>query len=66
MKVRLNGVDEVLDGELTLDELVARLGIEPTNLVIELNGAVLSREEWPAHRVHEGDAIEMVRFVGGG
>ncbi|MBX3728332.1 MAG: sulfur carrier protein ThiS [Candidatus Sumerlaeia bacterium] len=66
MKVRLNGVDEVLDGEMTLDELVARLGIEPTNLVIELNGAVLSREEWPAHSVHEGDAIEMVRFVGGG
>ena len=33
---------------------------------IELNREIVSREQWPQTRLHDGDRLEIVHFVGGG
>lgn len=66
MKLQLNGETKDVNDAATLGELVARLGIEREHLVIEHNGAIRTAEEWPAAALHDGDVVEMVRFVGGG
>jgi sulfur carrier protein len=35
-------------------------------VAIELNREIVSREQWPQTRLHDGDRLEIVHFVGGG
>ena len=64
--VRINGdAREVPDG-LRVDALLGHLGLEPEMVVVEHNGHILRRDALSAAAVAEGDAFELVHFVGGG
>lgn len=58
-------LDAVRDGG-TVAELVAALEMQADRIALECNGEIVPRSEWPATRVHEGDRLEIVHFVGGG
>lgn len=50
----------------TLSELVERLGMKPDRVAIELNRAIVPRDQWPQTPLRDGDRLEIVHFVGGG
>jgi sulfur carrier protein len=51
---------------LTLADLVGRLGLPHDRVAIEHNLEIAHRGQWAATALHEGDRLEIVRFVGGG
>ena len=65
MKVRVNGEDRDLPEGATVSAVLTELGF--TGLVaVELNGEVVRRKDHPETAIREGDALEVVHFVGGG
>ena len=66
MRVYVNGESRELNGPLTLAELVTELDLPPTRIAIELNRAVVRRNDWSATTLNDDDRIEIVHFVGGG
>ena len=46
--------------------LVESLGIDPGKAVLEINGSIVRRADWPVTRLADGDRVEVVGFVGGG
>lgn len=52
----------------TLTELLVHAEIDPeqSGIAVAANGALVRRGEWPDHRLHTGDVIEIVRAVQGG
>ncbi|HEY0098893.1 MAG TPA: sulfur carrier protein ThiS [Pyrinomonadaceae bacterium] len=66
MRVQVNGEIRELPEGTTLGELVRELSLAPERLAIELNREVVRRAAWPETEIREGDAVEIVHFVGGG
>lgn len=50
----------------TLEALIEVRGLSPLRVAIELNGEIIARSEYKNTPVHEGDAIEIIHYVGGG
>lgn len=46
--------------------MLQELKIRPGRVVVELNRDILSRDAYEDTHLKEGDAIEIVHFVGGG
>lgn len=65
MKISLNG--KTIDcSSATLMELVRKAGYEPASLVAEVNLEVIRQQDWESFVLNEGDAVELLSFVGGG
>lgn len=65
----MNGHSRTFDSlgqAATLDELVAALGLKGDRVAVEHNGQIAPRITWPETRLHNGDRLELVHFVGGG
>lgn len=52
--------------EISLRDLVDRLGLVSERVAIELNGSVVKRSDWPSEKLQDNDRVEIVHFVGGG
>ena len=65
MRLRLNGKDRDVEAVSTVEELITHLGIHRM-IVVEHNGVILKKEEFPARSLREGDVLEIVHMVGGG
>ena len=50
----------------TVADLVAALDLGPRRIAIEVNRAVVPRAEYPSTPLRDGDAVEVIQFVGGG
>jgi thiamine biosynthesis protein ThiS len=50
----------------TVADLVATFGLGPRRIAVEVNRAIVPRAEYGATALHDGDAIEIIHFVGGG
>ena len=55
-----------LDETSSLVNFVAALGLRADRVALELNGEIAPRSAWAGTRVHSGDKVELVHFVGGG
>lgn len=66
MVIRINGKDETIEGGLTLGGLLSRKDVSPDEVVVELNGAIIARENYDSTVLNENDSLEVLRFVGGG
>ncbi len=64
--VRLNGETRECREGMTLADLVAELGLGAKRIAVERNRDIVPREEYASCRLHTGDEIEIVHFVGGG
>jgi sulfur carrier protein len=64
--IHVNGEPREVAEEIYLPQLVATLELKPEQVAIELNKSVVRRGNWDATRLHDGDRIEIVHFVGGG
>ncbi|MBX9813073.1 MAG: sulfur carrier protein ThiS [Sphingomonas sp.] len=62
----VNGEHRRVRAGLTLAELALELGLVPEKVAVERNLEVVPRSTLAQVRVADGDAIEIVHFVGGG
>ena len=66
MTITLNGDSFEVAGPVTVAELLEKLEIDSRRVAIEHNLVVLKRTAFDGTVVKEGDAVEIVNFVGGG
>jgi sulfur carrier protein len=66
VKIKINGEDKAIKDGLSVAALLEELQIRPGRVVIELNRNIVSRDLHGATVLKEGDALEIVHFVGGG
>lgn len=66
VRIRVNGDLREVPAGLDVPGLLARLDLHPRMVVVERNGAILRRDALEGVPVEEGDAYELVHFVGGG
>ena len=66
VSIFVNGRARQAPGTMTLGELAADCRLDAKQVLVEVNGETLPREEWPARVVRHGDRIEFIRVVAGG
>ena len=66
MTITLNGDRFELAAPVTVAELLAQLAIDARRVAVEHNLVVVKRMAFDQTMVREGDAVEIVNFVGGG
>lgn len=65
MQLIINGRDEDSTAS-TISELVRQKGLNADRLVVEHNMNIVKQDQWPHVRLHDGDTLELLSFVGGG
>jgi len=66
MQITVNGNRREAPDGLCLLDLLATLDLKPQATVVERNGTVVKRPDYPEIVLAEGDVLELIRFVGGG
>jgi thiamine biosynthesis protein ThiS len=66
LTITLNGDPFELGQPLTVSALLSQLEIDARRVAVEHNLVVLKRDAFDRVIVQEGDAVEIVNFVGGG
>jgi len=64
--IQLNGERYELPQPLTIDALLSRLEIDGRRVAVEVNEFVVKKAAYADTIVRDGDAVEVVNFVGGG
>lgn len=64
--IRVNG--EALEGaeNMNIAALLRRLDYPDRMIAVECNGEIIPKGKWENTLLKDGDAVEVVRFVGGG
>ena len=63
--VTINGESINADHLLLIDFLLQN-GYSPQQIAIEINGEIVPKSQYSVKKLQPGDAVEIVRFVGGG
>jgi sulfur carrier protein len=66
MQVTVNGAPKELPEGLSVRGMLEHLALASGPVAVEINRAIVPRAKHASHVVNEGDAIEIVHFVGGG
>lgn len=66
MIVQVNGEKKEVTAGISVARLLKELRIRPGRVVVELNRDVVSRDAHGQTFLKDGDAVEIVQFVGGG
>jgi sulfur carrier protein len=66
--LKINGNDRQFPAGIpkTLTELLEQLGINQATVVAEVDGEIVDRQSFAQTQLSSGQAVELVRFVGGG
>ena len=64
--VAVNGESRRVPSGSTISDLLRILALDSARIAVEHNRRVIPRAEHAAARLGEGDAVEIVTFVGGG
>jgi thiamine biosynthesis protein ThiS len=66
MKITVNGREVELSNSATIADFVVERAVTGTMYVIEKNKKIVNKEDYASEPINEGDALELVGFVGGG
>jgi thiamine biosynthesis protein ThiS len=66
ISVTVNGKPRSLPEPITVARFLETLNINPLAVAVELRGEALSRERFTEVTIEDGDAMEVVRMMGGG
>ena len=66
MDILVNGESRRVPAPATLLDLLGQLGLDPRTVVVELNREIVRRPRLGETQLADGDAVELVHFVGGG
>jgi sulfur carrier protein len=64
--LQINGKPVKLAGPTPLLAYLEGLGVSPRAVAVEHNGVIIKRDEYETTNLDDGDAVEIVRMVGGG
>jgi thiamine biosynthesis protein ThiS len=66
LEITVNGEVRRIPSPATAADLLRHLGLDPRSVVVELNRRIVRRPVLAETVLADGDAIELVHFVGGG
>lgn len=66
MNITCNGEKRTVDNNISLNDLVLSLDLNPQSLVAEVNGRIIEHPKFSDQVLNENDKVELIRFVGGG
>jgi thiamine biosynthesis protein ThiS len=66
LEILVNGEPRRVRGPATAADLLRQLGLDPRTVVVELNRRIVRRPLLGEAVLADGDAVELVHFVGGG
>jgi thiamine biosynthesis protein ThiS len=66
LEIMVNGESRRVPGPASLADLLRHLGLDSRTVVVELNRQIIRRPSLDQTPLAEGDAVELVHFVGGG
>jgi thiamine biosynthesis protein ThiS len=66
LEILVNGEPRRLPAPATAADLLRQLGLDPRSVVVELNRQIVRRPRLHDTALTNGDAVELVHFVGGG
>ena len=66
INVSINGAPRQVAAGSTIAALVAEIGLDPARVAVERNREIVPRSTLASVAVADGDAYEIVHFVGGG
>ena len=66
MQIEVNGERRDVALDITVRGLLDALGVGDGPVAVERNRAIIPRAEHATTKLHEGDVLEVVHFVGGG
>ncbi len=69
----MNNIKVIVNGDIlecgkssSIEDIIKILKVENQSIVAEVNGKILSKDEFSSYIVTDGEKIELIRFVGGG
>jgi thiamine biosynthesis protein ThiS len=66
LEIMVNGEPRRLPSPATASDLLHHLGLDPRTVVVEVNRRIVRRPQLDDTALSDGDAVELVHFVGGG
>ena len=66
MKLKVNGEIKELEDNITINELINKLGIEIKVMAGAVNMEIVKKDNWDSYILKDGDKVEFLDFVGGG
>jgi thiamine biosynthesis protein ThiS len=66
IEIMVNGEPRRVPGPATVADLLRQLSLDPRTVVVELNRQIVRRPQLQETVLADGDAVELVHFVGGG
>lgn len=64
--MKVNGSEMSIENNNNITELLENLKVNENRVVIEVNGNIISKEDYRNVKLNENDTIEVISFVGGG
>lgn len=64
--MRVNGKEVPLAAPQSLLDYLTQAGFNVQRVVVERNGAIITRDHFADTMLDDGDKLEVVQFVGGG
>jgi thiamine biosynthesis protein ThiS len=66
LEIVVNGEQRRIPSPATVADLLRHLSLDPRTVVVELNREIIRRPRLHDTKLSDGDAVELVHFVGGG
>ena len=66
MNIIINGKSQQVTSTKNLSDIVSTFCKQSKHVLTELNGRIVPSDQWTQTNLKDGDALEMVTFVGGG
>jgi thiamine biosynthesis protein ThiS len=66
MRIIVNGETLEMSSVKTIQDLLKELQIDSGRVIVEINLSIIRKSEFSTFKLHDGDKVEIVNFVGGG
>jgi sulfur carrier protein len=66
VNITINGTSQQITSAKNLSEIVGTFCKQSKHVITELNGTIVPSDHWAQTSLQDGDALELVTFVGGG
>ena len=64
--MKVNGKEMNLKDGITIDELLSEIKFNKERVVVEVDGVIVSKDDFKSFKLTENNTIDVVSFVGGG